>query len=219
MNRPSSVIHGAVVVPPGGRPHIGYWCPWCEGVHTHGLGGMPASDAVGRSSGRGAHCSEGRSPHAGRGVDIALDRLVRSHSSLEPPGPFVPIEGTSDREGLREIVSGAELEAVVARFLFGRPPTAEAYQIGRSITVDLVGGSLTFTDGGEWVVVGDDGNDLATGHDLLGLLARLFGLPPGVAFVRVGAAALGVDLPPDTALAVAAAIDHAFVPTSEEVSA
>jgi hypothetical protein len=117
------------------------------------------------------------------------------------------------------MVSGAELEAVVARFLFGHTPTDEAYEVGRSFTVELVGGSLTFADGGEWVVAGEDGNDLATGRDLLGLLTRLFGLPPGVVFVRVGAAALGVDLPPNTALAVAAAIDRALVLTAEEVSA
>ena len=219
MNRPSSKFPGAVVVPASGRSHPGYFCPWCEDVHTHGFGELSASDAVGRSIGRGAHCAEGRSPLAGRGVEIALDRLVRSHSALEPPGPFVPIVGTFDREALCEIVSGAELEAVVARHLFGRAPTAEAYEIGSSFTVDLVGGSLTFFDGGEWVVAGEDGNDIATGRDLLGLLARLFGLPPGVAFVRVAAAALGVDLPPDTALTVAAAIDRAFVPTAEEVSA
>ena len=219
MSRPSSRFRGAVVVPASGRSHTGYFCPWCEDVHTHGLGALSASDAVGRSIGRGAHCAEGRSPLAGRGVEIALDRLVRSHSALEPPGPFVPVVGTFDREALCEIVSGAELEAVVARHLFGRAPASEAFEIGRSFTVDLFGGSVTFIDGGEWVLSNGIGYDLASGHDLLGLVSRLFGLPPGVAFVRVAAAALGVDLPPDTALAVAAAIDRAFVTTAEEVPA
>lgn len=67
----------AAVVAPLGKPAVqfGYWCPWCETVHVHGLAGKTPAEVRGTTADRGAHCLPQRSPLAG----------IRCRNGLPPP--------------------------------------------------------------------------------------------------------------------------------------
>jgi hypothetical protein len=217
-----NIFRAAVVAPPGEKPvQFGHWCPWCETSHAHGLGGMTAAEAIGATEPRGAHCDQHRSPLAGRGVELTIDRVVRSWDHLEPPGPFLAVPGDPGRARirLREVLAHGRLGLALLRLVFGNNRSAKVFD------ARLVGGWVQVWGGGSsWFVQNQDRDTLAEGRGLGSLLARLFGLPVGVVAVRVLEDALALDLPADWKLHLAEMITRAaerepIVTTAEEIPA
>ena len=215
-----SAFPSAVVAPLGEEPEqFGYWCPWCETSHAHGLAGMMATEAIGRTESRVAHCDPHRSPIPGRGVELTIDRIVRTWEHLDPPGPFLAVSGDPDRSRvlLCDVLAHGRLGLALLRLVFGKNRPARGFD-GR-----LVGGWVQVWGGGSsWFVQNQDRDTLAEGRGLGSLLARLFGVPIGVVAIRVLDAALALDLPADWKLHLAEMITRAaarnpIAPAAEEV--
>lgn len=198
----SNQFSAAVVALDGEKPiQFGYWCPWCEGRHPHGLAGKTTADAIGTTTSRGAGCLPQRSPLAGKGVDLTIDRVVRSWDHLDPPGPYLAVNGDplKTRVRLGSVLEHGQLGLALLRLVFGKSRSA------RGFDARLVGGwAQVWSSGGSWYVQNEKRDTLATGHGVGRLLARLFGVPLGVIAVRVLEDALGLDLLPDDRLALSA---------------
>lgn len=201
-------FQGAVVAPPGEEPvQFGYWCPWCESSHAHGLAGMTTAEAIGMTEGRGAHCTPYRSPLAGKGVVVLIDRVVRSWDHLEPPGPYLAVSSDplEPRVRLGDVLGRGQLAHALMRLVLGRRRSAAG-----DFDARLVGGWVQVWDGGStWFVQNHRRDTLAEGNGLGELLARLFGVPIGVVAVRVMEDALALNLPSDHRLALADLIECA----------
>lgn len=206
MNGAAPNFHAAVVSPPGEEPiQFGYWCPWCETTHAHGLAGMTPAEAMGRTENRGGHCLPRWSPFAGKGVDLTIDRMVRSWGHLEPPGPFLAWRGDplNTRLRLREVLGGRLLGLALLRLVFGKNRPAHGFD------ALLVGGWARVWSGGSfWSVQNERRDTLAEGHGVGRLLSRLFGVPIGIVAVRVLEDALAFDLSATDRLALADFVDR-----------
>jgi hypothetical protein len=203
---PSPHFRAAVVAPPGEEPaQFGYWCPWCETTHAHGLAGKTPAEAMGTTESRGEHCLPRRSPLAGKGVDLTIDRVVSSSDHLLPPGPYLVSRGAPSNGRLRlgEVLGGGRLGVALMRMVFGKNRPANGFD------ARLVGGwAQVWSGGSRWYVQNQDRDTLAQGSGLGRLLARLFGVPLGVVAVRVLEDALGLDLTADDRLAFADLVDR-----------
>jgi hypothetical protein len=202
-----NTFRAAVVAPPGESPvQFGYWCPWCETSHAHGLAGMTTTEAIGANEPRGSHCDPHRSPLAGKGVDLTIDRVVRSWEHLEPPGPFPTWRGDSLNTRLRlgEVLGDGLLGVALMRMVFGKHRPASGFD------ARLVGGWVQVWSGGSsWFLHNEARATLAEGRGLGALLARLFGVPIGVVAVRVIEDALALNLPSDYRVLLAGLVDRA----------
>lgn len=202
----SNPFRAAVVAPDGEKPiQFGYWCPWCETTHPHGLAGMTTAEALGKTANRGAGCLPQRSPLAGKGVDLTIDRVVRSWDHLDPPGPYLTIGGDplKTRVRLGSVLEHGALGTALLRLVFGKNRSA------RGFDARLVGGwAQVWSSGGSWYVQNERRDNLASGHGVGRLLARLFGVPLGVVAVRVLEDALGLDLAANDRLALAEFIER-----------
>lgn len=207
MKASAYAFRASVVAPLGEEAvQFGYRCPWCEAVHVHGLAGMTPAEARGKTERRGAHCLPRRSPLSGRGVDLTIERLVRSTDQLEPSGPYLAVVGDPLKTRIRlgAILEDGRLGLALMRLVFGKSRQTSGFD------ARLVGGWAQVWQGGSlWYVHNQDRDTLASGHGLGRLLARLFGVPLGVVAVRVLEDALGLDLPADYSLSLAASIDRA----------
>lgn len=209
MTTTANTFRAAVVAPLGEKPiQFGYWCPWCETTHAHGLAGETPAEARGKTTGRGAHCYGGYSPLAGKGVELTIDRIVRSWEHLEPPGPYLALSNDplKTRVRLRDVLSNGRLGLALLRQVFGKNRSASGFD---ARLVD--GWAQVFAAGGRWAIQNHKREDLTEGRGVGRLLARLFGVPVGVVAVRTLEDALGLDLPSDYRLALAAMIDRAEV--------
>lgn len=204
-----SSFSAAVVEPSGEQPaQIGYWCGWCETVHAHGLAGMTTAEAIGETEARGAHCLPRRSPLAGHGVELSIDRVVRSWDHIEPPGPYLAVAGDplKTRVRLGAVLEGGRLGLALLRLIFGKNRAASGFD------ARLVGGWAQVWGGGSsWFVQNDERDTLAEGQGIGTLLARLFGVPLGVVAVRVLEDAVGLGLSADYTRIIAALVDRAAV--------
>lgn len=200
-------FRAAVVAPPGENPvQFGYWCPWCETSHAHGLAGKTTAEAIGAIEPRGSHCDPHRSPLAGKGVDLTIDRVVRSWEHLEPPGPFPtwPGDPLNTRLRLGEVLGTGLLGVALMCMIFGKRRPASGFD------ARLVGGRVQVWSGGSsWFLHNEAHDTLAEGRGLGALLARLFGIPVGVVAVRVIEDALALNLPSDYRTLIAGLIDRA----------
>lgn len=197
----------AAVVAPLGKPAVqfGYWCPWCETVHVHGLAGKTPAEVRGTTADRGAHCLPQRSPLAGKGVECTIDRVVRSWGHLDPPGPYLAVrdDPLKTRVRLGAVLEHRNLGIALLRLVFGKNRAVGGFD------ARLVGGWAQVWGGGSlWYVQNEKRDTLATGEGVGRLLARLFGVPLGVVAVRVLEDALGLDLSADDRLALAAFVDQ-----------
>ncbi|MDK9698227.1 MAG: hypothetical protein OEL76_17770, partial [Siculibacillus sp.] len=163
-----NTFRAAVVAPSGEKPdQFGYWCPWCETSHTHGLAGMTAAEAIGAIESRGAHCDPHRSPLAGKGVELTIDRVVQSWDHLEPPGPYLTVSGDPDRSRVRlcDVLAHGRLGLAHLRLVFGKRRPASGFGAG------LGGGWVQVWSGGSsWVVQNQDRDTLAEGSGVGSLL-------------------------------------------------
>ncbi len=212
MTTAARSFRAAVVAPLGEEAtQFGFWCPWCETAHAHGLAGMTPAEARGKTTNRGSHCLPRRSPLAGHGVDLTIDRLVRSWDHVEPPGPYLAVAGDplNTRVRLGSVLEHGRLGLALMRLVFGKNRAAAGFD------ARLVGGWTQVWGGGShWYVQNQHRDTLAQGHGLGRLLARLFGVPIGVVGVRVLEDALGLDLSSDARIDLAAAIESAASPTT-----
>lgn len=194
-------FRAAVVALPGEEPiQFGYWCPWCETAHAHGLAGMTTAEAMGKTENRGTDCLPRRSPLAGKGVDLTIDRVVRTWDHFEPPGRCLAWRGDplNTRLRLHQVLGNGHLGLALMRLIFGKSRPANGFD------ARLVGGWAQVWGGGSlWYVQNEKRDALAQGHGLGRLLARLFGVPTGVVAVRVLEDALGLDLTADDRLELA----------------
>ncbi len=199
-------FRAAVVAPPGEEVRqFGYWCPWCETTHLHGLGDRTPSEAVGRVEHRVSHCLPQASPLAGRGVALRIDRLTRSWDHLEPPGPYPAIAGDplKMRAKLSTFLGESRLGLALSRLVFGRHRSAQCFD------AKLVGGwAQIWCAGATWFVQNERRETLSSGSGLGPLLARLFGTTTGIVFVRVGLDGTGVELSPEYQIAIAGLVDR-----------
>ena len=202
----SNHFNAAVVALDGEKPiQFGYWCPWCEGRHPHGLAGMTTAEAIGTTTNRGAGCLPQHSPLAGKGIDLTIDRVVRSWDHLDPPGPYLAVRNDplKTRVRLGAVLEHGNLGVALLRLVFGKNRAVGGFD------ARLVGGWAQVWGGGSlWYVQNEKRDTLATGEGVGRLLARLFGVPLGVVAVRVLEDALGLDLSADDRLALAAFVDR-----------
>lgn len=211
MNLPESNIRCASISTDGEpSSRIGYWCAWCEEVHEVDLGhelrrvgGRPLDFVDHR-----ACCCSRRSPMAGRKVVLEIDRIVRSVDLIDPPGPY--LAGSDDRPESRvhlaSLLGNGRLALALLRLLFG-----DAASIASTgFEAEIAGGRVqVFGGGASWFVNSAEGPTVASGNGLGALMARLFGVPIGVAAVRVLEDALGIDLPAAYRLGIADLVDRA----------
>lgn len=203
------------IIPSSGEEvsQFGYWCPWCEAAHVHGIGGAVEHGAgvIGATEARGAHCDRHVSPLAGRGVEV---RIEGCSDDGAPAGPYLAVRGDplKTRVRLRDVLSNGALSVALLRAVFGR-------RAGTGFDGRLAGGVAHVVRGaGAWWLVDTTGKTVAEGHDLGGLLSELFSVPLGVVAVRVLEDALGLDLKPDVQLALAEIVDQAAESVAEAIT-
>lgn len=177
------------------------WCHWCEKTHSHG------EDAGHRA----AHCADydGRSRLAATGYDMAV--VAHAHAS-DAPSRFPAGRGfVGKRRFWRALVlSAGEMRRALIGALLAK--TCVRSDLAVLKIPDKPGEPGMWVEVGEfgdrlgWSIVYSDG-EAFYGDDLASLISELFALPPGVAFVRVAEAALGIELDARAALAIAAEVD------------
>lgn len=194
----------AVFVPHGGdgggghapkRGTLEYWCPYCECVHVHGAANRGDEPLIEH---RGAHCLHGQSPHAGRGIELA----VRSADDAPPIYPRALID-----------LSHHSLTPRLRTNLHAHGPA-----IRRTFFKALLLDTRAQQKAGKWRVWHGQGNMTGFGtepknpenrciaYDLADLAARIYGVPWEVAARRFLETAIGRALPSERALAVEAAL-------------
>ncbi|MFG1393715.1 hypothetical protein [Xanthobacter agilis] len=203
---PSPVFSGAVLSDPRGAASLVYRCPWCEELHIHGLAGATPAQAVGTTETRMAHCHDRLSPLPGQSVDIAIEKVVKDAARLARPAAYLAIQGDPAKTAakLASILGNGALAAALARVVFRLRSGVAPFD------VKLVGGVVHASAlAGWWSISGAGGREVAGGVGLGRLLAAVFGVPVGVVADRVLGDALGLDLPAEYRLLLAAVIDRA----------
>lgn len=192
----------AVFLPHGGnggggdaskRGTLEYWCPYCECVHIHGAANRGDEPRIEH---RGAHCLHGASPHAGRGIELA----VRSADDAPPIYPRALID-----------LSHHSLTPRLRTNLHAQGPA-----IRRAFLKALLLDTGTHRRAGKWGLWhGRDmrafaitGGSIAKGlaGDLAVVAERIYGVRWEVAARRFLETAIGRPLPAERALAVEAAL-------------
>lgn len=196
----------AVVDAQGAAVGIAAWCPACEQVHRHGAEGS----AEPRVTTRGAHCcAEPGAAQLWTSYRLDVRGTVRCEEAVIPSAPMlVPrkvrgldmrrrprlwrqLGGVSDklRAGLRAAM--LHTAAGVGAWAHARLPR---------------GGEVSVSLQGSWRVWAPDGAQVS-GNSYVSLAAHLYGLPAGVAALRLFEAATGASLDGQAAREIAAAVD------------
>ncbi|HRK23632.1 MAG TPA: hypothetical protein PLQ11_01625 [Beijerinckiaceae bacterium] len=204
MSRPiAGADFDAVFVPHGGNGGGGdddtkhgtlqYWCPYCECVHVHGAANRGDEPRIEH---RGAHCFHGVSPHAGRGIDLA----VRPSSEASPLYP----------KALIDTAHHALTPRLRANLHAQGPAIRRAFH--KALLLDT-GAHRRKGKWGVWhgpdlraFAIEGAGVTPAMANDLADLAARIFGVPWEVVARRFLETAIGRPLPAERALAVEAAL-------------
>lgn len=175
---------------PSGSPRLAAWCPWCEALHYHG----------GSAGLRSAHCEKRTgSPLPGTGYRLDIVRSASRAGEAIPPGPLV---GLYTLRAALDVCKN-RLQAALAAALIGAPRAAPVL----SRRIPRRGVHVTVF-GSRWALGSGKGAPHShEGRDLVSLAAEAFGVPHGVAAVRILEDVTGLQLDAKAALGVQAVID------------
>jgi hypothetical protein len=182
-----------------GNPDAGSlaaWCPYCEGVHWHGAAGR--GDAP-RTENRAPHCSDGSgSLFAGIGYDLKVTGRVDDAAEIIPdaPGPQSGKRLWHRVNAQAGAIRRAMLKAIV-------PRSGWLKQAGAGWMVS------TYPAGPKpaWELIGPSGS-LKEGRDMITLAAAVYGLPPGIAALRLIEAATAARFDRETAIELMAVLER-----------
>jgi hypothetical protein len=168
---------------PGGGENLVAWCPWCLETHSHGVGGGYGH--------RVAHCFSGTgSPFAASGYSLVAAGDATDAARLRPKAIFARADFAKRlaRADLARRMLGALLNARVGIGLLALPRARLAVA------------------GARWELTPAAAPPIE-GSGLLDLLCQLFGVPPGVAAVRILEAVTRIKFDGRAALEIAHAVD------------
>lgn len=205
MRDPSRSLRTFLVRSRDGGVQAAAWCPWCETLHFHGAAGLKADDPV--PDHRASHCDGKVSPL--NGYDLVVHGEVSDYAAALPRAPLV---------GRRRLSASLDAAAHAFRSLVlrhglgvDRAGAVVDQRIGR-VRVWICNATWAVEPASEVSgpaarVAGLRGATRAEGSGLIGLLSELFGLPPGVAAVRLLAAVSLDKLDAQAQREIAAAVD------------
>ncbi len=174
------------------RHHV--WCPWCEEIHSHGN----------TSGHRVAHCHPWRGSPIG-GYDMVVTLEGARPEAIIPKSPFAG--SRNFRESINDASEG--IQRMVCAAMLGKQWTGlrpgGAFENGK---YRYVVGVAPWGHPTPWYIgLRNSHHDLAKGDDLISMAAWLYGIPHGVAAVRIVEAATGACLDQEAALELSQAID------------
>lgn len=171
------------------------WCPWCEDIHFHGDAGGGAGD---REEHRLANCSDASaSPFLETGYTLHVSGKSHDAAALLPDCPMTQPYRAGKRNDrarfrLHRLLNAnfAKIRSAMLAAITGRSKVSLRYD-----QVNLPDSSrLNIYVGGEAWDIRRDGEQTSRGDGYISLAATLYGLPSGVAAVRLFEAATATRL-------------------------